>query len=176
MAPNIFAFPPPPPPPPKTSYQSYPNFPANQSRTNPTSHQAQYGTYRGRGHGNGFRGSTQPRANTSQRQSYGFHSPHQQSPRGFGRDRATAPRAPAAPAVPRFGLPLPSKPTPTPEKSVPVKKRKREHNQLGLTPKQEEHVSSEEDLDEEEHLARTMGISGNAQIGYATVVVALDIC
>ena len=199
MAPNNFVFPPPPPPPPQTSYQSYPTHLANQSRNNPANHHPQYGAYRGRGQANGFRGSTLPRGNISQRQNFGFHGSQHQSMRGtyasqislpvtphqtqkqirqdafgesFRRDRSTAPRAPAAPAVPRFGLPLPSKPVAAPEVSVPVKKRKREHNQLGLTPKQEEHVSSEEDVDEEERLARSMGITSNGQLGYDIVVMS----
>ena len=75
----------------------------------------------------------------------------------FNRPQSTAPRTPAAPAVPSFGNPLPSKPPPAADATRKPKKRKRKHNQLGLTPKTEEHESSEEeeDVDEESKLAQT---------------------
>ncbi|KAL8660412.1 MAG: hypothetical protein Q9202_006577 [Teloschistes flavicans] len=68
-----------------------------------------------------------------------------------------------APAVPQFGNPLPVKP-PSPqlppaqvEAKKIKKKKKRRVNQLGLTPKAEEHVSSSEEEDEEAKLAARVG-------------------
>lgn len=64
-----------------------------------------------------------------------------------------------APAVPSFGIPLPIKP-PVPSETVRKRKKKRRHNQLGLTPKTVEHESSEEDgndVDEEAKLAVAAG-------------------
>ncbi|KAJ6013985.1 hypothetical protein N7540_008576 [Penicillium herquei] len=76
-----------------------------------------------------------------------------------------APKVPAPPAVPSFGNPLPCKPPPAADATRKPKKRKRKHNQLGLTPKTEEHESSEEeeDVDEEAKLAPD---SGPLQISY----------
>lgn len=73
----------------------------------------------------------------------------------FGKPHPTAPRVPAPPAVPSFGNPLPSKPPPPSETTRAPKKKKRQHNQLGLTPKTEEHESSEEEegVDEESKFA-----------------------
>ena len=73
----------------------------------------------------------------------------------FGKPQSTAPRVPAPPAVPSFGNPLPSKPPPPSEAMRVSKKKKRQHNQLGLTPKTEEHESSEEEdgVDEESKFA-----------------------
>lgn len=73
----------------------------------------------------------------------------------FSKPRATGPRTPAPPAVPSFGNPLPSKPPPSVDTARKPNKKKRKHNQLGLTPKTEEHESSEEedDVDEESKLA-----------------------
>ncbi|KAL8880703.1 MAG: hypothetical protein Q9198_001939, partial [Flavoplaca austrocitrina] len=66
-----------------------------------------------------------------------------------------------APAVPSFGNPLPVKP-PIPQVEVKKskKKKKRRVNQLGLTPKNGEHVSSseEEDIDEEMKLAAAASV------------------
>lgn len=64
-----------------------------------------------------------------------------------------------APAVPSFGIPLPVKP-PVPLETIRKRKKKRRHNQLGLTPKTVEHESSEEDgndVDEEAKLAVAAG-------------------
>ena len=72
------------------------------------------------------------------------------------------------PAVPSFGNPLPdnlpSRPpfNPMPGDNVrrPKRKKRRRHNQLGLTPKTEEHESSEEeedDQDEESKLGAAVG-------------------
>ena len=82
----------------------------------------------------------------------------------FGKPRSVGPRTPAPPAVPSFGLPLPSKPPPPVDASRKPKKKKRKHNQLGLTPKAEEHESSEEedDVDEESKLAAKGGLAGMA--------------
>ncbi|KAJ5577833.1 uncharacterized protein N7459_006797 [Penicillium hispanicum] len=73
----------------------------------------------------------------------------------FSKPQSSAPRTPAPPPVPSFGNPLPSKPPPAADATRKPKKRKRKHNQLGLTPKTEEHESSEEeeDVDEESKLA-----------------------
>lgn len=64
-----------------------------------------------------------------------------------------------APAVPSFGIPLPIKP-PVSLETIPKRKKKRRHNQLGLTPQTVEHESSEEDgndVDEEAKLAVAAG-------------------
>lgn len=78
----------------------------------------------------------------------------------FNKPQNTVPRPPAAPAVPSFGNPLPSKPPPAADATGnrKAKKRKRKHNQLGLTPNAGDHESSEdeeaENEDEESKLAR----------------------
>ncbi|KAL8920176.1 MAG: hypothetical protein Q9208_006422 [Pyrenodesmia sp. 3 TL-2023] len=108
----------------------------------------------------------------------GHPSPNQHS-RGRGRgqgsfsrrgnsDAPTTSYAPSrktqvAPAVPSFGNPLPLKPpTPNVEDKKPGKKKKRRGNQLGLTPRTDEHISSseEEDTDEELKLAVAAGTTG----------------
>ncbi|EED16054.1 CCCH zinc finger protein [Talaromyces stipitatus ATCC 10500] len=75
----------------------------------------------------------------------------------FEKPTSQAPRPTAAPAVPSFGVPLPAKPPqPTDTSRQAQKKKKRKFNQLGLTPKTEEHESSgeeEDDADEETRLA-----------------------
>lgn len=65
-----------------------------------------------------------------------------------------------APAVPSFGIPLPVSLSPSQETGERPKKKKRRHNQLGLTPKSLEHESSEDenDLDEEFKLANAAGL------------------
>ena len=73
----------------------------------------------------------------------------------YGRDHNRGPKSEIAPAVPSFGTPLPTivvPPEPQGQSKV-AKQRGRKHNQLGLTPKTEEHESSEEedDADEETH-------------------------
>ncbi|KAL8879995.1 MAG: hypothetical protein Q9192_008116 [Flavoplaca navasiana] len=71
-----------------------------------------------------------------------------------------------APAVPSFGNPLPVKPPiPQVEAKKSKKKKKRRVNQLGLTPKNDEHVSSseEEDIDEELKLAAAASAGGTTQ-------------
>ncbi|KAL8664806.1 MAG: hypothetical protein Q9168_007838 [Polycauliona sp. 1 TL-2023] len=71
-----------------------------------------------------------------------------------------------APAVPSFGNPLPVKPpAPQVESKNSKKKKKRRINQLGLTPKTDEHVSSseEDDMDEESKLAATVPAASTVQ-------------
>lgn len=65
-----------------------------------------------------------------------------------------------APAVPSFGIPLPVSLPPSQETEERPKKKKRRHNQLGLTPKSLEHESSEDDndVDEEFKLANAAGL------------------
>lgn len=85
----------------------------------------------------------------------------------FGKPQSTAPRVPAPPPVPSFGNPLPSKPPP-PSDVTRKPKKKRKHNQLGLTPKAEDHESSEEDddVDEESKLASGGGGAVNATLRF----------
>ena len=74
----------------------------------------------------------------------------------FGRSRDRNTKVQAAPAVPSFGIALPEKPHITQQGARKPRKKKRKHNQLGLTPKAEEHESSSEEeilLDEEAELA-----------------------
>jgi hypothetical protein len=82
----------------------------------------------------------------------------------FGRPRTQNLRPQASPAVPSFGgpLPLPVKPPVPQDRPSKPRKKKRKHNQLGLTPKTEEHESSEEeedDADEEARLAAAVATS-----------------
>lgn len=65
-----------------------------------------------------------------------------------------------APAVPSFGTPLPVSLPPSQETEEKPKKKKRRHNQLGLTPKSLEYESSEDenDVDEEFKLANAAGL------------------
>ena len=73
-------------------------------------------------------------------------------------------RAQVAPSVPSFGsqLALPSKPPVLQGNTRKPRKKKRKHNQLGLTPKAEEHESSEDedDTDEEARLAAVAASAG----------------
>lgn len=78
----------------------------------------------------------------------------------FEKPISQGPRPTAPPAVPSFGVPLPAKPPQPAEASRQAqKKKKRKFNQLGLTPKTEEHESSDEedDADEESRLASAAG-------------------
>ncbi|KAJ5178040.1 Zinc finger CCCH-type [Penicillium coprophilum] len=88
----------------------------------------------------------------------------------FNKPQSTAPRTPAAPAVPSFGNPLPSKPPPAADSTAnrKAKKRKRKHNQLGLTPHTEDHESSEEEADEDEEskLAQSGSDAAPLQVSY----------
>ena len=79
------------------------------------------------------------------------------------RDTKTVAKSEVAPAVPSFGIPLPVKPPVPQETGRNIRKKKRRHNQLGLTPKTFEHESSEEednDGDEEAKLAAVAGLPG----------------
>lgn len=78
----------------------------------------------------------------------------------FEKPTSQGPRPTASPAVPSFGVPLPAKPPQPVETSRQgQKKKKRKFNQLGLTPKTDEHESSDEedDADEENRLASAAG-------------------
>ncbi|KAL4752647.1 hypothetical protein BDW72DRAFT_170705 [Aspergillus terricola var. indicus] len=118
--------------------------------------------FEGTGHSGSFPGPQRPNQrgprqnNTYNHQSSpGKHANKRDHTSAFGKPQSTAPRVPAPPPVPSFGNPLPLKPpTPVDSQRKP-KKKKRKHNQLGLTPKTEEHESSEEedDADEETRLA-----------------------
>lgn len=88
----------------------------------------------------------------------------------FGKPHPAGPRLPAPPAVPSFGNPLPSKPPPPSETMRAPKKKKRQHNQLGLTPKTEEHESSEEEegVDEEsKFVSRGDGVGITAPLKFS---------
>lgn len=90
----------------------------------------------------------------------------------FTKPQSTVPRPAAAPAVPSFGNPLPSKPPPAADATGnrKTKKRKRKHNQLGLTPNADDHESSEEDeaegADEESKLAQNGSNAEALQVSY----------
>ncbi|GIJ90753.1 hypothetical protein Asppvi_009715 [Aspergillus pseudoviridinutans] len=98
-------------------------------------------------------------SSTHQNQSFGGNSMKYGGKRDHasafgGKPQAVAPRVPAPPPVPSFGNPLPVKPPPAVDTALNSRKKKRKHNQLGLTPKTEDHESSEEDdVDEESKLA-----------------------
>lgn len=80
----------------------------------------------------------------------------------FGTPTHTSSRPSAPPAVPSFGNPLPSKPPLPTDATRTNKKKQRKYNQLGLTPKTEEHESSEEeeDVDEEAKFSHIMSGGG----------------
>ncbi|OAX77987.1 hypothetical protein ACJ72_07709 [Emergomyces africanus] len=69
--------------------------------------------------------------------------------------------------IPSFGNSLPSKPPPPVDATRKHKKKKRKYNQLGLTPKTEEHESSEEedDVDEETKLSQSVA-TGELKFSY----------
>lgn len=86
----------------------------------------------------------------------------------FEKPTTQPPRVAAPPAVPSFGVPLPAKPPkPTDSPRKAPKKKKRKTNQLGLTPKTEEHESSaeEDDADEESRLAGAQS-GGSVQVTF----------
>ncbi|KAL8907600.1 MAG: hypothetical protein Q9207_001337 [Kuettlingeria erythrocarpa] len=122
------------------------------------------------------------RGGPSYRARGGGHPPQTQPVRGRGRGRGPGPfnrrgnadaptashafarKTQVAPAVPSFGNPLPLKPPiPHVEDTKPGKKKKRRANQLGLTPKTDEQISSseEEDADEEVKLGAAAGRAGS---------------
>ncbi|MCJ1469275.1 hypothetical protein MMC07_007908 [Pseudocyphellaria aurata] len=85
---------------------------------------------------------------------------------GPGSQRRFNTKSQVAPAVPSFGNPLPVKPPAPQEMARRPKKKKRRHNQLGLTPRNLEHESSEEeenDGDEESKLAVAAGLPDSAR-------------
>lgn len=83
--------------------------------------------------------------------------PLRSSPQHKGRGgRPSIPKPAPAPAVPNFGFHLPLIPTvPMPAEAEPPRKKQRTYNQLGLTPRKEEHEDSEEDVDEEAKFAQS---------------------
>ncbi|KAL8851409.1 MAG: hypothetical protein Q9221_003680 [Calogaya cf. arnoldii] len=109
-----------------------------------------HGPHNRRGNPNGLSVSTTSRGNKSTSR-----------PTNASATRGTQ----VAPAVPSFGNPLPVKPpVPQVESKKSKKKKKRRVNQLGLTPKTDEHVSSsEDDIDEEVKLAATVEATSIAQ-------------
>ncbi|CEL08282.1 hypothetical protein ASPCAL11433 [Aspergillus calidoustus] len=114
------------------------------------------------------RGPRQANAHINQ-PSQGKHTHKRDHSSAFGKPQSTAPRVPAPPPVPSFGNPLPSKPPLPADSPRKPKKKKRKHNQLGLTPKTEDHESSEEedDADEETRLAASgAGASAGLQVTY----------
>ena len=83
----------------------------------------------------------------------------------FTPDRRTSSKLATAPAVPSFGSPIPlaNAPSIAPTKSVTEKKK--QYNQLGLTPRSGEHASSgEEDENEEANLAVGLNNSPSGQM------------
>ena len=91
-----------------------------------------------------------------QRQGFGYTSMTQ--------DQISRPRA--APVVPSFGgpLPIPTKPPVDEGRTVNRPKKKRKHNQLGLTPVADEHKSSEEEEDyADEEVRLAAAIAGSRQ-------------
>lgn len=110
----------------------------------------------------------------SQHQAQGGFRPHGQNRGSISRSNAGGKRPhsvsrPSAPLpVPSFGNPLPSKPPPpAPDTTQKHQTKKRKYNQLGLTPKTEEHESSQEedDADEEIKLAAKVP-AGELSISY----------
>ncbi|KKZ60327.1 hypothetical protein EMCG_04941 [[Emmonsia] crescens] len=85
----------------------------------------------------------------------------------FGAPQTPNTRPSAPLPVPSFGNSLPSKPPPSVDATKKHKKKKRKYNQLGLTPKTEEHESSEEedDVDEETKLSQTVA-TGELKFSY----------
>ena len=83
----------------------------------------------------------------------------------FGRARNKGSRGQAAPAVPSFGapLPLPVKPPVPLDSSRKSKKKRKKNNQLGLTPKLEEHASSEEEDDSDEETKLAAAVTDSMQ-------------
>ena len=120
----------------------------------------------------------------SPNQSFGATSTHykidnrpQNNSRGRGQKRQwgeafshkdVKPKPLTAPAVPSFGVPLVSpNPSAQEEGAQTKKKKKRQHNQLGLTPKNDEPDYSDEDVDEEAKLAASLMPTGGAQPLYS---------
>ena len=85
----------------------------------------------------------------------------------FSRPRNQNHRIQVAPAVPSYGGPLslPTKPPALHESTRKPRKKKRKQNQLGLTPKAEEHESSEEEEDDADEEARLAAVAASADQG-----------
>lgn len=85
----------------------------------------------------------------------------------FHRPRTQNHRTQVAPTVPSFGspLPLPIKPPALHENTRKPRKKKRKHNQLGLTPKAEEHESSEDEEDDADEEVRLTAVAASAGQG-----------
>ena len=85
----------------------------------------------------------------------------------YSRSRNQNHRMHVAPAVPSFGSPLtlPSKPPALHENIRKPRKKKRRQNQLGLTPRAEQHESSEEDDDTDEE-ARLAAVAASGRQGH----------
>ncbi|KAJ5936383.1 hypothetical protein N7454_005018 [Penicillium verhagenii] len=145
-------------------HASSPNTPVIMGSTHWSPDPPAYAGQLGHGHGRGgHRGS--------------HHGNHGPKPRhhnkrdhasAFNKPQSTAPKVPAPPAVPSFGNPLPCKPPPAADvtRKPPIKKRKRKQNVLGLTPKTDEHESSEEEEDVDEESKATNPDAGPMQITY----------
>jgi len=85
----------------------------------------------------------------------------------FGSGRNVYARPMAPPAVPAFGAPLVGVHSGASETGQKPKKKKRKHNQLGLTPKTEDHESSEEEnVDEECKLAAMQSSGTNSALQF----------
>lgn len=173
--PQGFVFPPPPPPPPVQTYA--PPAPRNASfgrgRGGLQSRGRGRGTgsqSRGRGGSRGSADWDRPQHNHTGQPSRPFFYQQQSmnsSPsnkrthkQAFDTSRQHTPSGFAAPAVPSFGyaLPLPIPSTlPSKEITAAEPKKKCTFNRLGLTPRKEEHESSEDDADEESRLALNHG-------------------
>lgn len=157
--------------PPYTGHQSHSPVPVPASVVAPPMHWG----YDKTGAGGFYPGSTtyqnpvphaHPQGNNYQNQ-YGHKRRYSST---FEKPTSQGPRPTAPPAVPSFGVPLPAKPPLPAETSRQAqKKKKRKFNQLGLTPKTEEHESSDEedDADEESRLASAVGnIAGPLQFTF----------
>ena len=85
----------------------------------------------------------------------------------FNRTRNQNRDTPVAPAVPSFGgpVPLPVKPPALHETTRKPRKKKLKHNQLGLTPKVEEHESSEEEEDDVDEEAKLASVAASTSRG-----------
>lgn len=92
----------------------------------------------------------------------------------FNRPRNQNHRTQVAPPVPSFGspLPLPMKPPVLHENTRKPRKKKRKHNQLGLTPKAEDYESSEDEEDDADEEARLAAVAASA--GQGTQLLQFD--
>jgi hypothetical protein len=113
------------------------------------------GFYPGSTNGPGYNAQQSYQGHVQGGTGYNSHGHKRTYSSSFEKPTSTVPRAPAPPAVPSFGVPLPAKPPQPTDTKKTSKKKKRKFNQLGLTPKTEEHESSaeEDDVDEEARFA-----------------------